>query len=73
MVHRLVRSDGHFLAPLLPRAAGGLQFDPPALRGGHLRRVLVVKRLERAVVASQPEETVPSEFCLITIRGDKPH
>ena len=32
-----------------------------------------VRRLEQAVVAGQPGDTVPSEFCLITIRGDKPH
>ena len=29
MVHRLVRPDERFLAPLLPRAAGALQFDTP--------------------------------------------
>ena len=32
-----------------------------------------VRRLERAVDAAPPGDTVPSEFCLITIRGDKPH
>ena len=32
-----------------------------------------VRRLEQAAVAAPPGDTVPSEFCLITIRGDKPH
>ena len=31
-----------------------------------------VRRLEQAVAAAQPGDTVFSEFCLITIRGDKP-
>ena len=29
-------------------------------------------RVERAVAAAHPEDTVPSETCLLTIRGDKP-
>ena len=32
-----------------------------------------VRRLEQAVAAAEPGGTVPSESCLITIRGDKPH
>ena len=31
-----------------------------------------IRRLEEAVAAAQPGETAPSEFCLITIQGDKP-
>ena len=31
-----------------------------------------VRRLERAVATARPGDTVPSEFCLLTIRGDKP-
>ena len=31
-----------------------------------------IRRLERAVAAAQPGGTVPSEYCLITIRGEKP-
>lgn len=31
-----------------------------------------IQRLERAIAAALPEDTVPSEYCLITIRGDKP-
>ncbi len=31
-----------------------------------------VRQLEQAVDAARPRDTVPSEFCLITIRGDKP-
>ena len=31
-----------------------------------------IRRLEQAVAAARPGDTIPSEFCLITIRGDKP-
>ena len=31
-----------------------------------------VRRLEQAVITGRPGDTVASEFCLITIRGDKP-
>ena len=31
-----------------------------------------VRRLEQAVAAAEPGGAVPSEYCLITIRGDKP-
>ena len=31
-----------------------------------------IRRLEQASVSAQPGDTVPSENCLITIRGDKP-
>ncbi len=31
-----------------------------------------IRRLEQAVAAARPGDTIPSEFCLIMIRGDKP-
>ena len=31
-----------------------------------------IRRLEQAVVTGRPGDTVASEFCLITTRGDKP-